>query len=77
MTKREKIFLGIIIFLLLVCLSGCGNELPKVEDNSITEEIVIKPIEVVPITIKEIEIVKDENVTTWDNANIQSWENIE
>ena len=74
MTKREKIFLGIIIFLLLICLSGCDNESPKVEDNSITEEIVIKPIEVKPITIKEIEIVKNE--TTWDNANIQSWEDI-
>lgn len=76
MTKREKIFLGIIIFLLLVCLSGCGGESPKTEQDSGMEEIIFKPIEVVPITIKEIEIVKDENVTTWDNVKIQTWDDI-
>lgn len=74
MSKREKIFLGIIIFLLLVCLSGCGGESPKTEQSSEMEEIIFKPIEVVPITIKEIEIVKDENVTTWDNVKIQTWD---
>ena len=74
MSKREKIFLGIIIFLLVVCLSGCGSDSPKPEQDSGMEEIVFKPIEVVPIKIKEIEIVKNE--TTWDNANIQSWDDI-
>ena len=76
MSKREKIFLGIIIFLLLVCMSGCGGESPKTKQSSEMEEIVFKPIEVVPITIKEIEIVKDENVTTWDNVKIQTWDDI-
>ena len=76
LSKREKILIGIIVFLLLVGWStGCGGETPKAEEKSFVKEITVKPIEIETIKVEEIQVeeiltetILYEDVSTyWDD----------
>ena len=77
LSKREKIMIGVIVFLLLVgggSATGCTDKSPKKVEDPFVKEIVVKPIEVetievetiIPETILYEEILYEDVSTYWD-----------
>ena len=57
MSKREKIMVGIIIFLFLVIgCTGCTDDKPKQVEELFVKEITVKPIQVETIQVENIEV---------------------
>ena len=57
MSKREKIMVGIIIFLFLVIGStGCTDTKPKTIEDGFVKSITVKPIQVETIQVEKIEV---------------------